>query len=148
MSGTGLKKCSPPNRSGRLLDAAHDAQRRGVRQKIVAGPTGVERREHRRLLVHVLDDRLDHEVAAPEILEPGCPGEIRQRRVASVGRDLALLDAVVEELPDPPQTLLEEIVTHFADDRPVVGLRRDLRDAGTHEPASEHTDCFDGHSRS
>ena len=98
------------------------------------------------LLVEVLDNRLDDEVAVLEIVEARRALQIAERLVARVRRDLSLVDAVGQELLDPPQPLLEKGLLDLADDRLVAGLRRDLRDAGAHEAAAEDAHRTNLHS--
>ena len=54
------------------------------------------------LLVEALDDRLDDEVAVLEIVEARRALQVPERLVARVRRDLSLVDAVGQELLDPP----------------------------------------------
>src|SRR5262245_311739 len=94
-----------------------------------------------RLLVHVLDDRLDDEIAIVQVVEPRRACEIPERPVPLLGGDLALLDAPGEELLDPAHPLLEESVLDLANDRLVARRRADLRDSRPHQAAAQHADC-------
>jgi hypothetical protein len=71
-----LKKCSPPNRSGRVVAAA---------SSVMQIDESVERGVAPALLVHVLDNRLDDEVARRQLVEGRRPGQVRQRRVPLLG---------------------------------------------------------------
>ena len=77
MSGTGLKKCRPTKRSARFVAAAISVMESDdvLEAKIVVRRAGrVERLEHLALGVQVLHHRLDHEVAARQVLERrSCP---------------------------------------------------------------------------
>ena len=68
ISGTGLKKCSPANRSGRLVFAASSVMHSDEvfeQRMVVLGDDRFECREGPCLLVDVLDDRLDDQVRSP-----------------------------------------------------------------------------------
>ena len=73
------------------------------------------------------------------------PDRFAERGVASLGGHLPFRDAIVEELPDAPEPLVERDVVHLADDRLVAGRGAHLRDAGPHQPATQHTDGLDFH---
>ena len=72
MTGTGLKKCRPTKRAGREVAMASWVT---VSEEVLEAKIAVrlnhlvERRVGRLLLVQVLDDRLDHEVAVGHGLE-------------------------------------------------------------------------------
>ena len=74
ISGAGLKKCSPRQRSGRALAAAIAVTE--MAEVLVASTASlaadaVERREQLTLGADLLGDRLDHELAAGERGEIG-----------------------------------------------------------------------------
>ena len=70
------------------------------------------------------------EVAVLQVLELRRAGEVAERLVLRLGRDLALLDAVGEELLDPAEALRRgSRCFDFADDRLVARRRAHLRDA-------------------
>ena len=134
-----------PRRGGRQLG---DAERRGVRhdQRVVSHD-----RFHRGvrlpLGLEVLDDRLDHQVAARERVDGRRARQVRQRRVARLGGHLPLLHSLIEEAAHPPEPLVENRLVHLPHDGAIPALRADLRDAGSHEPAAEDADGLDGHEQ-
>ena len=74
-----------------------DGERRGVRREHGALPDDLlERAEELLLGVELLDDRLDHEVAAGEVGELGRRRQAGERGVALLGGQPALLDAAAE----------------------------------------------------
>ena len=89
---TGLKKCRPRKRSGRLVTAAWwiTGERGGVggEQRLLLDDR-VELAPHLELRVEVLGDRLDHQVAVGEVVvvegRPGCGRAPRRRRTAPSG---------------------------------------------------------------
>ena len=126
-----------------------DAERRGVgaEDRGIADDR-VERGVGLRLLVDVLDDRFDDDVARAEVVELRGAGEIRERPLLVLRRHFALLHAARQELVDPPQPFLDQRVLDLADDRLVASGGRDLRDSRAHEAATENADCFDLHRMS
>ena len=71
-TGTGLKKCMPITRSGRVVAAASDVigiERRVRREDRVRGQTRVGAAEDVLLHGGVLDDRLDHQVGGDEVVD-------------------------------------------------------------------------------
>ena len=72
MIGTGLKKCRPPKRSGRFVAAASSVMQSDEvfdRRIVCVLHDLLDRRIGRALLVEVLDDRLDDEVAVLQRVE-------------------------------------------------------------------------------
>ena len=84
------------------------------------------------LCVELLDDRLDHEVAADEVVEVGGRRQPGERRLALLGGQSALLDAAAEVVGDLLARALAELVAHLAADRFDPRLRADLCDPGAH----------------
>ena len=80
-----------------------------------------------------------------EILERRRAREVAERLVLVLGGGLALLDAAGQELVDAAHALLEKRILDLADDRLVSCRRGNLRDAGSHQAAAEHADCFYRH---
>ena len=110
-----------------------DAQRRGVRrqQRAIADDL-LERRIGLALLVEVLHDRLDDEIAVFQRLEGGRAGQVAERRVARRGGDLPFRHAVLEEFPDAAETFLQKGVVHLAHDGFVPRRGAHLGDARSH----------------
>ena len=93
----------------------------------------------------VLDDRLDHEVAVLQVRVVRRARQVAERRRLRVLGDLALRDAVGQELLDAAEALLQHVLVHFEDDRLEAGRRRHLRDARAHQPATQHANRLDRH---
>src|SRR5207253_5468284 len=66
-------------------------------------------------------------------------------RVARGGCHLPFCHTIVEKLSDTPEALIEQNLADLADRRFVARRRTDLCDAGSHQPASQHTHRFDLH---
>src|SRR5262249_62195771 len=92
-------------------------------------------------------DGLDDEAAALEILQVRRAAEPAHHLVLGPRLDLRLGHQALEALLDPAQTLVEEGLVRFDHDGGEARLRRHLGDAGAHEPATDHTDLLDGHTR-
>ena len=123
-----------------------DAQRRGVRDEDRVRPDDLlERRVGLPLVVEVLDDRLDDEVAVLQALERRRAARGSPSVVSRVPAATLPLPRLVQELLDPADALVERDVVDLADDRLVAGRRADLRDTGSHQPAAEHANRFDFH---
>jgi hypothetical protein len=97
------------------------------------------------LLLDVLDDRLDNQVAVLQVLEPGRSSQVPENFVLFLDGDLALLDTAGQELLDATHPFLQEPVLDFTDDRLVARRRAHLRDSRTHQPATQHAYRFDRH---
>ena len=153
ISGAGLKKCIPTTRSGRAVAAGDlgDRERRGVGRKDGVGAADpVELGEELPLRGQLLDDRLDHEVAAGQVVEVGGEREPRDRIVARALLELSLLDLAREEVADPVARALAELGRHLAADRVDARLDAELRDPGAHRAEPDDPDAADlaAHSRS
>src|SRR4029079_6865487 len=123
-----------------------DAERRRVGcEDRVRSHDRLDRRVRAGLLVDVLDDCFDHEVAASEGTEISSAAQIGECRVALLSRDLSLRDAILEKLPDASESLVEQRLIRFADDRRVARCGRYLRDPRAHQSAPEDTDTLDLH---
>ena len=115
-----------------------DAQRRGVGDDDRVGPhDGFDRLVDRALLVEVLDDRFDDDVAVLEVGDARRAGQVAERRGLRLLGHLAFADSVRQEFPDAAETRLQGAVIHFADDRLVACARGDLRDSRSHQAASD-----------
>ena len=144
----GIEEMQPrePIRPRRRRGKFGDAERRGVgHQNRVSADDGLERRVGLLLVLEVLHDRLDDEVARFQRLEGRRPRQVAERAVADVRSDLPFRHAVLDELADARKAFLEKRVVDFADDRPVSRCRAHLRDPRSHQTAAEHTDGFDLH---
>ena len=140
---TGEKKCMPTKSSGRSTAAGElgDRQRRGVRGEQRVGVHDVlHLAEHAGLERRVLEDRLDHGVAAGQVGRVGGRGD--------PGEDLGLLlrghlpaaDRLVEERRGVRLALLggleADVLEHDVD----AGAGRGVGDAGAHHPGAEHAE--------
>ena len=131
-----------PGRRGEL----GDAERRGVRaEDRLLAHQRVERGVGGLLRLDVLDDRLDDQIAACQVIERGGALQVSERRVPGLLRHLSPGHAVAQELVDTAQAFLQERVFDLAHDRPVTRLRRHLRDTGAHEAAPQNAHCHDCH---
>jgi hypothetical protein len=123
-----------------------NAQRRRIgRKDALRSDDRIEGRVRGGLVVDVLDDGLDDQVARRHRHELGDAREVAERFVARLGRHLPLLDAAVQKLPNPAEPLVEGALIHLADDRLEARRGRHLRDPGAHQAASQHADCSDFH---
>ena len=73
------------------------------------------------------------------------PDRLASVAVARVRGHLAPGDAVLEELLDAAEALVEKRLIDLAHDRLVARRRAHLRDAGAHQPAPQHADRLDSH---
>jgi hypothetical protein len=111
ITGTGLKKWRPTKRSGRPVAMASWVM---VSDEVFEAKIAllldhlVRLRKVALLLVQVLDDRLDHQVAVRQVGEVDGAGEAPERRVAGRGLELALLHRLVERAADAAEPLLEQ----------------------------------------
>src|SRR6185295_11600948 len=74
----------------------------------------VERAEQLALEIEVLAHGLDDQIAVREFFERRRALEIRERLLHVGGRQLALVDAALEELLDRAEALVEQRLRHFA----------------------------------
>ena len=96
-------------------------------QKICAWANDrLEREVGFRLLVDVLDDRLDDDVAGVQVIELRGAGEVGEGPLLVLRRHFSLVDAALKELLDPSQAFLDERVLDLADDGFVARRRRRL----------------------
>src|SRR5205823_10648871 len=93
--------------------------------------------------LRILDDRLDDDVAAGQVVERSGPLQPRQSGVAIFSRELSLLDELAEAFADAADAFVEKLLLDFADHRFVARLRSRLRDARAHEAAAEDSDSLD-----
>ena len=123
-------------------------QRRGVRREDRArGEDLVERREELALRLELLDDRLDHDVAAGQVFQLGGESEATERGVALLGGHAALLDVAVEEALDLRVTSLRGRGRDLPPDRLEPCLEAELSDARPHRPQTHHADRLDLHAQ-
>ena len=116
-TGAGLKKCIPTTRSGRAVAFATSVTESAevfVASTASSDDHAVEHAEELLLGVELLDDRLDHEVAAGEVVELGRRRQPGERGVALLGGQPALLDAAAEVVGDPLARALAELLAHLA----------------------------------
>ena len=142
-------QAAEPVRPLRRRGELGDAERRGVREKDrVRLHERLERGVGLALLLQVLDNRLDDEVARSQRVERRGAGEVAERRVALIGGDFALRDAVLEEPLHPTETLVQRDLVDLAHDGLVAGGGGHLRDTGAHQPTPEHADRLYRHRSS
>jgi hypothetical protein len=96
--------------------------------------------EESALRLRLLDDRLDHEVAAGEVGQLSRRRQPRERSVLLLLCEPLLLDAAGEVAVDRGARPLAELHRDLAPDRLEAGLDADLRDPGTHRAESDHAD--------
>ena len=120
-----------------------DAQRRGVRRdQAVGADMRLDLRV--RLLLRPRRSRRSPRSTRSQSLRSAydvVPVEVGERLLPIGRRHLALGHAVGEELVDPRQPLLQHAVVHFEHERLETRRGRHLRDARTHQPATQYTDC-------
>ena len=130
----------PRDRSGYL----RHRERRRVRGEDGIGPHDrLELAEEGDLRVEVLDDRLDDEIAARQIVEPSREREPAKRCIAVGVLDLALVDLALQEVCDSTARALPQVVGHLAADGLVARLDRDLCDPGAHGAEPDDPDDLD-----
>ena len=96
------------------------------------------------LLVEVLDDRLDDQIAVLQRVERRRARQVAERRVARLRRStLPLATPSSRNFLMRPRPLSQQRLVHLADDRLVAGGRAHLRDARAHQAAAEHADGLD-----
>jgi hypothetical protein len=95
----------------------------------------------------VLGDGFDDEIAILEILEVHRAMDPPQRVRLGLLVHPGLGHQALEALAQPAQPLVEKGLVGFDHDGRKAGLRRDLRDAGPHEPATDDAYVLDGHGR-
>ena len=152
MTGTGLKKCIPANRSRRSRETASASRWIAIDEvfeaKIAAGGAmRVEVAPQRRLDRDVLEHGLDDEVRVGGGGEVGGRFDAGERRVAVVLAEPALGDRTVQVAGDPVAAGLGArevrlVQRHLAADRGV-----DLGDAVAHQPGPGHEHSLDRHGR-
>src|SRR3990172_6905822 len=121
-------------------DRGH-GKRGGVRgEDRVGADESVELAKEQALRLQLLDDRLDHEVAAGEVAELRRRREPRKRRGLLLRAEPPLVDAAREIAVDPGPGPLAELRAHLAPDDVEPGLDADLRDPGAHGPEPDDTD--------
>ena len=103
----------------------------------------VERGEQLALGADLLDDRLDHELAAGQRGEIGREREARERGVALVLAAQALLDAPREARLDARARALERGIVDIAADHLAAALQQHLGDARPHRAESDDAHASD-----
>ena len=111
------------------------------------GANLVELLEQGDLGVFVFDYGLDHKVGVPQIFEPGGGIDPAQNVVALFGLEAAALDHAVEIARNRFTSARNEILRNIVEQHLHSGLRRDLRNAGTHLARSNHPHCPNTHPR-
>ena len=152
MTGTGLKKCIPTNRSRRsrgtasasrwiAIDDVFEAKiASGRRDRVELAPQG-------RLDREVLEDGLDDEVGVGDAREVGGRLDAGERRVAVRLGEAALGDRAVQVAGDPIAARLGAREVRFVQDDRQADRRVDLGDAVAHQPGPGHEDPLDRHGR-
>ena len=116
-----------------------DGESGGVRGQHRLRPAdSLERREELPLRLELLDDRLDHELAAGEVLEVGSQGEAAERGVDRRLIQLAFLHLAGEKVRDPVPRPVRQVGAHLASDGLDAGLETQLHDPGTHGTEADH----------
>src|SRR6266849_1508146 len=100
----------------------------------------VERREETQFLLHILDDRLDYQVAISEIFHVE-----RTMQVAAVLVNLPLSELALacHHVPGGINTrhaFIEQGLVDFAYHRLIAGLGAGLSDSSSHQSAANHAD--------
>ena len=146
MSGAGLKKCSPRQRSGRALPAAIAVTE--IAEVLVAStarspqmPSSAAKSS--RLARDLLDDRLDHELAAREPVEVGHERQPLERGAPLLVAALPLLDAPREPALDARPRALERGVVDVAADDLAAALEQHLGDARPHRAEADDAHACD-----
>ena len=140
---TGLKKCSPMKSAGRStpVDELGDRQRRGVGAEQRVG-VDVRRDLGEDLLLQrrVLEDRLDHQVAAGQVGRVGGGGDpVEQLGLLLLGRPAAG-DRLVEQPRGVGLALLGALERDVLEHDLHAGAGARVGDAGAHHPGAEDAD--------
>ena len=132
-----------------VLLALHALGQTGDRQCRGVGAEQRVRRDHRLglgedlvLERNLLEDGLDHEVAAGEIGVVGGGGDARQDLVPLVLGHLAARDGLVEKLPRVVLALLGRLGGDVLEDDVDAVAGADVGDAGAHHAGAEHGDLL------
>ena len=132
-----------PLRRGALRDHGQRGGVGGEDRAVLDDP--VDLAPHRELLVEVLGDRLDDEVAVGEVGVVERPLDAPADLVRGGLLELALLDRAAELLLDLPEPLVERALVDLADDHVIARLRRGLCDSVAHEAAADDPHLLDVH---
>jgi hypothetical protein len=123
----------------------HRQRRRVAREDRVGLHDLVELPEVLPLDGQLLDDGLDEQVHAGQVLQRGGPLEALEQRAQVGGRQLALLDVLLELLLGLALLRVERPRGGLRHDRFVAGPGGRLRDAEAHLPRAENADGLDLH---
>jgi hypothetical protein len=143
IAGTGEKKCRPtravaaaaaPTRSAILSVEVFEAR------TAVGATIASSRANSARLASEVLDDRLDHQIAAGQGREVGREGQPALRGGRSLGRQLALGDPARHRLDDAVAQAADVAAAGLHDDHREAGQGGHLRDAGAHQSTADDAD--------
>ena len=93
-----------------------------------------------------LGDRLDHELAAGEVVQVECRVEPAADFVGRRLLHLALLDRSRELLFDLPDRLVEAVLVDLAEDDLIPGLGGDLGNPMPHQPPAGDSNFLDIHT--
>ncbi len=144
--GAGLKKCMPTTRSGcavAVAIAVTESAEVFVASTASGATIASSAPEELALRVEVLDDRLDHEVAAGQVGAVRGRAQPPERGVALLRGHAALLDAAAEVVADPLARLLGQRGVDLDADRVDARLRAHLRDPGSHRAEADDADGCD-----
>ena len=150
ITGTGLKKCMPTNRSRRASPTAAASRSMEIEDVLEAKTRGrgrdrVEVRPQPGLHVEVLEHGLDDEVGIGGGGEVVGGAEAGERRVAVVGGQLALGDRPLEVAGDPVPAGVGAREVGLVERDLLADGGMDLGDAVAHEPGAGDEHPLDAH---
>ena len=128
---------------GRCRDLVDVEIRRVRRQDRALFDDGVELAEHLFLDVHILVDRLDHEVAILEVVEAERRGQQAHHRLDLVGRVPALLGRRLVILADRRDAAIERVLRGLDDRDRDTGLEEVHRNPAAHRARADDADLLD-----
>ncbi len=146
-TATGLKKWRPTTRSGCSRPARHrlDRERRRVRdQQALGGHDALERAEDVLLDGELLEDRLEHEVAARVGVDPSAGGDDRAEEPRLPLGEPSLRDQAGELAVDRGDGLLGTLGVDVREhDRDLEAAEEQRRELGRHQPRADDADALD-----
>src|SRR6202167_5295374 len=123
-----------------------DGERRSVAgENGVFGTNFIERGPELALRGQLLDDRFDYQIGILQVFQMGGAAQASANQIAIGGSKRTFIHQALEIFFDRLQSLVEELLGHFADRNLAARLSRHLRDARAHQAAPYDPDFFDRH---
>lgn len=112
--------------------------------RIVSGPQDpIEITQHRLFHVEPFDNRLDHQIDIGQIGQIAGAIQMSQGLVSCLRRHSLFIHQPVISFANPLQAPIQSLRVHIYERHSIPRLTRDLRDAVTHRPRTDHANSLD-----